>query len=216
MTERIAELNTKIATLRNSVIREKAQVDTLIETAKAAAAKVQEQEALVKSLEEACAVLSRYADTRQESVRNLIETMVSQGLTEVFEEDLHFHVRTKSVGRRTDTFFTLSSKMGEEEVETDILSARGGGVAAVTGFLLRVIFILLHKAPRILFLDEAFAQVSENYEPRLAEFLDTLCTDYGLRVVLVTHSQNPVWSEVADAVYTSSMKDGVTTLTKAV
>ena len=212
----MTDLNSRIAKFRDSVMSEKGEVDALVSHAKASAAKAAEAAATVAALEEACAVLSRYADSRQETVRAMIETMVSQGLSEVFEEDLRFHVRTKSVGRRTDTFFTLSSMMGDEEVETDILSARGGGVAAVTGFLLRVIFVLLHKAPRILFLDEAFAQVSENYEPRLAEFIDTLCTDYGLRVVLVTHSQNPVWSEVADAVYTSSMKDGVTKLTKAV
>ena len=212
----VTELSARIALFRDSVSAEKGEVSAIIAAAKNASAKAQEAESLSASLEEACVVLGKYADSRQEAVRTLIETMVSQGLSEVFEEALHFHVRTKAVGRRTDTFFTLSSMMGEEEVETDILSARGGGVAAVTGFLLRVIFILLHKAPRILFLDEAFAQVSENYEPRLAEFLDTLCTDYGLRVVLVTHSQNPVWSEVADAVYLSSMKDGVTTLTKAV
>ena len=114
-----------------------------------------------------------------------------------------------------ETFFTISSPTKDGgEIETDILSARGGGVASVVGFLLRVIFIMLHKAPRILFLDETFAQVSENFEPRLAEFIDTLCDEYGVRIVLVTHSQNPVWEDIADTVYTSSMTDGITKLGK--
>lgn len=209
------ELAQRVEALGLRVARERGQFDAIEAQAALAQAQATEQENLVTALEEACTVLSKYADARQEQVRNLIETMVTQGLSEVFEETLTFRVRTKTVGRRTDTYFTLTSMMGGEEVETDILSARGGGVASVTGFLLRVIFIMLNNAPRILFLDEAFAQVSENYEPRLAEFIDTLCTDYGLRIVLVTHSQNPVWSEVADAVYTSSMTDGVTHLVKA-
>ena len=212
---RIDELSQRVDALGRQLAHEQGSRDAVEAQARLAEAQAVEQEGLVKALEEACSVLSKYADARQEQVRTLIETMVSQGLSEVFEESLSFHVRTKSVGRRTDTYFTLTSMMGDEEVETDILSARGGGVASVTGFLLRVIFIMLNNAPRVLFLDEAFAQVSENYEPRLAEFIDTLCTDYGLRIVLVTHSQNPVWSEVADAVYTSTMVDGVTHLVKA-
>jgi hypothetical protein len=214
LNPKLSDLQTKVKALRSRVAYEEGQKATVEQQQVEAENRAAEAEQAVKNLEEACVVLSKYADAKQDKVRNLVEGLISKGLTEVFEEPMTFHVRTKAVGKRTDTYFTLSSFMGEDEIETDILSARGGGVAAVTGFLLRVVFILLHKAPRVLFLDEYFAQVSENYEPRLAEFIDTLCTEYGVRIVLVTHSQNPVWSDYADSVYTSKMVDGETLLEK--
>ena len=214
MNEKLVSLESRIKALRDRVRYEEGQKAAVEQQKTDAEAKSVEAEEAAKIFEEACSVLSKYADAKQDKVRTLVEGLISKGLTEVFEEPMMFHVRTKVDGKRTDTYFTLSSMMGEEEIETDILSARGGGVAAVTGFLLRVVFILLHKAPRVLFLDESFAQVSENYEPRLAEFIDTLCTEYGVRIVLVTHSQNPVWADYADSVYTSKMVDGETKLEK--
>jgi ribosomal protein S17E len=212
MSSDLGELKRRVEALRSRVSYEEGQKSAVEGMLKDATEKAEAAELTAKTFDEASALLSKYADSRQEKVRNLVEGLITKGLTEVFEEPLHFHVRTKDVGRRTDTYFTLSSMMGDEEIETDILSARGGGVAAVTGFLLRVVFILLHKAPRVLFLDESFAQVSENYEPRLAEFIDSLCTEYGVRIVLVTHSQNPVWQDYADSVYTSKMVNGETKL----
>lgn len=208
------ELHARLERVKISLAGLQGQAQMLAKQGAQALAEAQEHEALAKSLEEACVVISKYSDLRQGQIRDLIEGMITKGLTEVFEEPLQFHVRTKTVGQRTDTYFTLSSMMGTTEVETDIMSARGGGVAAVTGFLLRVVLAILHKAPRIFFLDESFAQVSENYEPQLAEFIDTLCAEYGVRIVLVTHSTNPVWVDVADAVYRSSMVKGETVLEK--
>ena len=214
MNGKLASLEKRVKAFQAKVSYDAGRKEAVEQQQAEAKTKAAEAEEAAKVFEEACSVLSKYADAKQDKVRTLVEGLISKGLTEVFEEPMTFHVRTKAVGKRTDTYFTLSSFMGDEEIETDIMSARGGGVAAVTGFLLRVVFILLHKAPRVLFLDESFAQVSENYEPRLAEFIDTLCTEYGVRIILVTHSQNPVWADYADTVYTSKMVDGETKLEK--
>lgn len=160
--------------------------------------------------DQACALLSKYADARQEEVRERLEGLVTRGLQAVFEEDLTFHILTKQVGKRVDTEFVLRSTHDGQMIETGIMDARGGGVAAVTGFLLQVILLILHGAPRVLFLDESFAQVSAEYEPRLASFMDELATDLQLQIVMVTHSTG--FEDVSDVVYRTSAPKGVTKL----
>jgi ABC-type molybdenum transport system ATPase subunit/photorepair protein PhrA len=80
------------------------------------------------------------------------------------------------------------------------MDARGGGMAAVTGFMIRLVVLLLTpRARRILFLDETFRFVSSEYEGRLAEFLAEVAERAGVQLVLVTHSD--AFNDAADAHY---------------
>lgn len=198
----------RLAAVEQDVARERAVFDSMREqgTELLARAKAAGDEAAM--YEQACALLSRYADARQEEVHERLEGLVTRGLQAVFEEDLTFHIKTKTVGKRVDTEFVLRSTHDGQMIETGIMDARGGGVAAVTGFLLQVILLILHGAPRVLFLDESFAQVSADYEPRLAAFMDELATDLQLQIVMVTHSTG--FEDVSDAVYRTSAPNGVT------
>lgn len=169
-------------------------------------------EELVHRYNAACALLSTFADERQAAIHDRLTSLVSQGLTKIFQEDLRLVIHTKQVGKRVDTEFRLLTSYGTTEVETEILSARGGGVAAVTGFLLQVIMVLLTDSPRVLFLDESFAQVSAEYELRLAEFLSELAQELEMQVVLVTHSN--AYEDASQIVYRVAAKEGVTTVTR--
>lgn len=160
--------------------------------------------------DKACVLLNKFADERQDSVYGRLEELVTQGLTQIFQEDLRLVVRTKQVGKRADVEFKIVSKYGDYEIETDIMGARGGGVAAIAGFLMQVIVVLLTDAPKVLFLDETFAQVSAEYEPRLAEFVSELADEMGMQFVIVTHST--AFEDVSDTIYRTKAKDGVTTL----
>lgn len=158
--------------------------------------------------EEAVAFLNSFADERQEKVQRRIEELVTHGLTTIFEEPMSFHVISEQKANRTEVSFTLRSTMGAQVVETPILDARGGGVAAVVGFLLRLIITLLRKDRPLLVIDEGWAHVSANYEPRLAEFVRELVDKTGVQIVLVTHSD--AYTEHAHRVYRFSQKDGKT------
>jgi hypothetical protein len=163
-------------------------------------------------LTEAVEILNRFADARQEEVRRRLEGLVTYGLRAIFDEDLALHVRSKTVGRRQETEFTLTSTHDGHEIETSILDSRGGGVAAVSGFLLKLILLILRGDQLLMLEDESFAQVSAEYEPRLAEFLSELADRMAVRIVLVTHST--AFEDVSDAVYRTSSQDGLTKLTR--
>ena len=171
-------------------------------------AQAEEHRAVEVACEEAVAFLNTFADERQELVQRRIETLVTHGLVTIFGESMTFHVVSVQKASRTEVEFMLRSTMGEQTVETPILDARGGGVAAVVGFLLRLIITLLRKQRPVMVLDETFAQLSAEYEPRLAEFLRELVDRTGVQIIMVTHST--AYSEHADKVYEFSQKDGQT------
>ena len=173
-----------------------------------------EQQALLAEVhEEAVGVLNSFADSRQEEAVLRIETLVTAGLRSIFGEGMTFVVQMGQKARRTEVEFLVRSQSGDQVVETPILDARGGGVAAVSGFLLRLIVLLLRPgARRVLFLDESFAQLSAEYEEPCAEFLRELVDRAGVQIVLVTHSE--VFTPVADRVYRTSQENGWTKLTK--
>jgi DNA repair exonuclease SbcCD ATPase subunit len=180
-------------------------------------ATVAEKDALasrVQSLDEVAILLNSYADTRQAVVHTQIENIVTKGLQTIFAEPLSLRIKTTLVGKRTESDFYLVSGSGEDVLETPILEARGGGVAAVVGFLLQVILVLLSPNHRpTLFLDETFANLSQEYEEPLAEFIVELVEKSPVQVVLVTHSTT--YRSFANKVYTVSQSKGVTKIVQA-
>lgn len=159
--------------------------------------------------------LAQYADERQAQVYRQIEHTVTEGLRTVFEEDLRLEIETKMVGARSETHFNIVSQTSKGELATSIMDSRGGGVAAIVGFLVQAVLVLLTPSLRpILFLDETFRNVSEEYQAPLGEFIQDLCKRTGLQVVLVTHQ--PTIAEYASNWYSFSQENGKTKIKKVV
>lgn len=171
--------------------------------------------ARIERLERVAVVLGSYADERQSAVQGQIEGVVTQGLRTIFGEPMSFRIVNKMVGKRPEVDFLLVSETGAEPLQTAILEARGGGVAAVAGFLLQAVMVLLlPDMTPLLFLDESFSQVSEEYRPALSQFIKELTERTDLQVVLVTHSDEFVTD--ADRVYRFSQQNGVTKVEESV
>lgn len=170
-------------------------------------------EARREALEQAIEVFNSFADERQQQVQAQLETLVTEGLHAVFGEGLSFHVSQGMKGKTAQVDFFIRSTTDGHEIDTPVMEARGGGVAAVVGFLVRLVLLLLKSdVRRVLFLDESFAQLSAEYEPRLAEFMRELIDRTGAQIVLVTHSD--AFSDAADAIYRTALVDGVTEITR--
>ena len=88
------------------------------------------------------------------------------------------------------------------------MDAHGGGVSAIVGFLLRLVLMLLTGRRSLLLLDETFAHVSAEFEPRLSEFLAELAEKTATQIVLVTHSE--AFADNADKVYRFEAHNGKT------
>jgi hypothetical protein len=145
--------------------------------------------------------LTRVGEQRQEHAQAQIQGLVTMGLQAVFEDPgLSFHVVQSVRGGQANVDFVIRSLYGNEFVDTPVLEARGGGMAAVTGYLVQLVVLLLTPgARRILFVDESFAHVSEEFRPALGQFVRDMCDKAGVQHVMVTHDD--IYSAFADAHY---------------
>jgi DNA repair exonuclease SbcCD ATPase subunit len=175
-------------------------------------AETDELEKLIPVLEAAAGVLTTFGETRQQEAQEQIELLVTQGLQKIFGPQLSFRVSQSVKGRTPVVDFLIRTQLPDGRVrETDILSSMGGGIAAVAGFLLRLVVLLLDKSQKdaIIILDETFAHVSEAYLPALAEFLREIVDKAKVQIIMVTHQ--PSFADVADRAYRFSLNgDGYT------
>lgn len=143
------------------------------------------------------AVLTSIGEARQETAQTQVEDLVTRALQAVFDANLSFHLVQEVKANRAEVSFALRSQYGDQVIDTPVLEARGGGMAAVVAFVLRLVVLLLTPGTRrFLALDETFAHVSASYEPRVAEFLREVADKAGVQILLVTHSQ--AYSDLAD------------------
>lgn len=205
-----ASLLQQVRTARQALDREAGAVRATAQRGKAVQAEIVSLATEVEQLEKAAAVLNVIGSERQTSTQAHIEGLVTHGLQTIFGPELSFHLVTTEARKTTTTDFVLRSVVDGQEVETPVMDARGGGVAATVGFLLRVVMLLLgpERQMPVLVLDETFAQLSEDYEPRMAEFLRELVDRTPLQVIMVTHST--AYTDAADIVYRLSLDGGVT------
>lgn len=165
----------------------------------------------VEAHEQAAHLLASIGEQRQADAQTQIESLVTQGLHTIFGPELSFHVVPATRAKTPVVDFVVRSVLPDGSiVDTDVLDARGGGLAATVGFLLRVVVLLLRRSDgdSVLILDETFAHVSAEYEPRLAEFLRELADKTGVQIVLVTHSD--AYLDAADVRYRFDLRDGQT------
>lgn len=211
---RAVDLTSRVERISRLTERRVGEARAVSQDLKAAKAEIAELEGRIQACEEVIGILNTFADERQAEVQRRVEGLVTLGLRTIFGPDMSFHVVAGTKGKLAVAEFVVRSKMGDQVVETPVMDARGGGVAAVTGFLLRLILLLLRRDARAtLFLDETFAQLSAEYEPRLADFIRELVDRTGVQVVMVTHSE--AYAEGADRTYRLRLEDGRTSITEA-
>lgn len=165
----------------------------------------------IEILDRTAVLLNSLGEERQAQAQGVIETLVTQGLQTIFDESLSFHIETNTKAKVSGVDFVVRSTLAHESVETPIMEARGGGLAAVVGFLLRVVIMLLSTSSsrtNILVLDETFAMVSAEYLDPLGQFLRQIVDKTDIQILLVTHQ--PEFLEVADKAYRFSQIDGRT------
>lgn len=172
--------------------------------------KAEAEDALAK-LEKVMGVVKTIEESWTKNFEQRIAGLITNGLQQVFEEDMEFSIEEKVQGEITVLDFKLTQRRPDGSVLiTDIMGAKGGGVVSIVSFLLRVIVILSIRPAinPVLFMDESFAHLSKDYVPRAAELLAELVRETGIQIIMITHE--PEFARVADKVYSVSQHNGVT------
>lgn len=163
----------------------------------------------VTTLDKVTALLNSIGEENQLNAQRNIEELVTRGLQAIFDDSLSFHILASTKGKSASVEFVVRTALANGTVvDTPVMDARGGGLAATVGFLLRVVVMLLRREENVMVLDETFAMVSDEYLPALGEFLRQLVDKTDMQLVMVTHQ--PIFAEYADKVYRFHIEDGKT------
>lgn len=167
----------------------------------------------IQTYDKAILLLNTIGEERQNAAHRQIESLVTNGLQTIFGQTLSFHLvqSDKDKGRRSEVDFVVRSTLaGGKIIDTPVMGARGGGLAAVVGVLLRIVILLLdHKdTDTPLILDEPFAHLSSRYTVPMAEFLKELVEKTHIQIIMVTHQ--PEFASYADKIYEFTLVDGET------
>ena len=160
---------------------------------------------LQADLERAQVVIQEVAQLTQSQLKYHISELVTLALASVFEDPYEFEV--DFVQKRNQIEADLWFVRDGERIKPK--DASGGGPIDVAAFALRVSIWSLQK-PRtrpILFLDEPFRFVSDNYRPKTCEMLTMVAQRLGLQIIMVTHSEELI--DAADNVIVVTQKKGV-------
>lgn len=95
--------------------------------------------------------------------------------------------------------------LNKGEYSTDLSEAEGGGIITVISFVFLVYLIVKLNKRRVIYLDEAFTQVSDSYFGAFIGFVNSLCDDLGFDLLLVSHDQRITADDVR---HVYQIKDG--------
>lgn len=167
---------------------------------------------LVEDLDRVTLLLNSMGEDRQQKAQQTIEELVTRGLQTIFDETLSFHIVQTTKGRSVQVDFVVRTTLQGRAIDTPVMDARGGGLAATIGYLLRLVIILLTRKPGEepppMVLDETFAHVSAEYLPAVRDFVREVVDKTGVQHIIVTHQEELV--EGADRVHRFTMRDGET------
>lgn len=136
------------------------------------------------------------ADSARDKVRARVEDVVSLALRGVFGGANRFRFET-SLARGVVNMIPV---VGSDAGGWMKLSECAGGVVDVVAFALRATLLCWYrpKLRPVLFADEPFRHVSDEFLPAVAEMLKELSAVTGLQMVVVSHE--PTLAECADRV----------------
>lgn len=166
---------------------------------------------LVEDLDKVTILLNSMGEDRQQKAQQTIEELVTRGLQTIFDETLSFHIVQTTRGKSVQVEFVVRTTLHGRAIDTPVMDARGGGLAATIGYLLRLVVLLLTRGQRqdtLMVLDETFAHVSAEYLPAVRDFVREVVDKTGVQHIIVTHQEELV--DGADKVYRFTMNDGET------
>ena len=143
----------------------------------------------------------------QQHVKKLVD-ILSFALKTIFY-DKNYSVELKIENKRDSKSaqFFLVEKIGEEVLRYDFEDGIGGGILAVVGFVLQVFYLGYFKLAKIIFCDESFSQISNQYVDGLMNFIHKLSEKKGFIFVLISHDKRLI--DRGDKVY--EVEDGIVT-----
>lgn len=186
----------EIQSLKESLFRNKYLIDANLQILHKTRQELKDFNEQLKTLELASETLKTIGEDKKKGTILVFEKVITEAIREVFGFNYQFKVDVSKEGKPKTEF-----KLLDNGKEIDIMNSVGGGLIDVISFVLRILVLVSVKPRRrrILFLDEPFRNVSENYRPQVAKLIKSLSQQLDLQIVMVSHQQEFI--EIADKAY---------------
>lgn len=118
-----------------------------------------------------------------------LEKMLTYGLVTIFsnrEYSITIEVQERGDVKTAEIWLTETLSDGRLR-KCKLRSAVGGGVQVITSLLLRIYFIMVLNLRRVIYMDETFTEIADEYLPALFDFIKKTVDDLGFKFMLITH-----------------------------
>lgn len=180
---------------------EKGKYENLINIKKEKEIEIAKLKKQKEILEKAKITMMKSAEFQREQIKSQFETMVTNALQFIFEQEIYFEIEIKEGGRSgsTEAYFYIKSMRDGEMIRTGVEESRGDGILDVIGLALDLTMIQFvePKNNGPLILDEPSKQVSKQHWERVGEFLKNISQAFDRQVIMITHNRQ--LAEFADA-----------------
>ena len=129
-------------------------------------------------------------DVVYQSSINKIEETVNAALEFIFYDEsyrIRFELGDKH-GKSLD--FVLVDMSEEVPKIIDMRDGVGNGIRTVVSFVLHVFYLISKRMKPFIFIDEGYHGVSELYLDRFFTFIQALCEEKGVILVIISHGEN--------------------------
>lgn len=152
---------------------------------------------VISTLDEVKPVIDRIIEEFSEDSIRQLESLLTMGVSRIFDNpDLSVQIVTSD--KRNNKSAELFLRDGEYTYPLKNSSV-AGGILVVVGFLVQAFFVVNLPVAKVVFLDEAFTQISSQYVSNFMSFVKELSDQTGLIMVLVTHDNR--FLDYGDRIY---------------
>lgn len=155
----------------------------------------------LQSIEKAQVLIQVTAKETQQNIEFHISDVVQLALDACFPGEYDFRVNFEIKRNRTEAsldFFKKGQKISK------LTDDSGGGVVAIGCLALRMAAWSLGKTSPVIILDEPFARLSADLQPKAGEILRELSEKLGIQIIMVTHNRESM-TEIADKIFSVSL-----------
>lgn len=202
----VQDLVTRYQTLFNKAIVKKSNIELQLQQQEDR--KQQYNESLLElqkllqdqqTYEQSIDILKKMMDNLSRSQINHLSDLLNSSVQSIFfDRQYSIELQITELRNQNQLKILLHEDTPDGHVVSDI-NDNGYGLKGIIGFILQCYFIIYYKQEPILFLDEAFGNLSSQYLPYLKSLIVSLTNKYGFRFILITHDERLM--ELADRTY---------------
>ena len=173
--------------LRNKLEQQKGQRFQLEQSLTKLTDELRDNKRSIRKHEQAREIIREVGLKTQQQLQFHISDITSMALEAVFDDPYTLEVEFIQRRNKTECDFYFA----RDEMRIDPLTASGVGAVDVASFALRIAgwSMMIPRSRNVIFLDEPFKCLSENYQQRASEMLKEISEKLGIQFIIVTHNQ---------------------------